>query len=330
MNSLFQIAHISDPHISRQYYRDHIKSFKILLRAILDNGIDHVIITGDIVSTGNKDDYFLAREILAGHGLLNSNRLTVVPGNHDIFGGPHRAVDILSFPRYIRSVDYMRNKELFQNAFAETFEGIERISPIDLFPFIKKVGPFNIIGLNSVPPWSLRKNPLGTNGMLDEQQIESLKDLASASILDFRTNIVAIHHHFNDLLQSEYDGGNIFRKIESNTMRMRKRKKILKLFQSIDVQYVLHGHIHRNELYERNNVLFANGAGAVCDDPVKYLKYNLLTYSDDHCNVMIRQLHIPYQVSLVMQEMHRMHQTLQMPILTMKRWNNTIDITYAK
>jgi 3',5'-cyclic-AMP phosphodiesterase len=330
MNSSFRIAHISDPHISRQYYRDHIKSFKILLRATLDNDIDHILITGDIVSTANKYDYILAREILAGHGLLNSDRLTVVPGNHDIFGGPHRAVDVLSFPRYIRNVDYLRNKELFQNAFAETFEGIERISPIDLFPFIKKVGPFNIIGLNSVPQWSLWKNPLGTNGMLDEQQIESLKQIGLSPVHKGRSNIVAIHHHFNDLLQSEYDAGDLLKKIESKTMRMRKRKKITKIFKSIGVKYVLHGHIHRNELYERNDILFANGAGAICDDPVKYLKYNLLTYSDGHCNVVINKLSIPYQVSLAVQEMHCMHQTLQMPKLIMKQWNNTIDITYAE
>ena len=319
MKNSFQIAHISDPHLSRQHYREHIKSFKMLLRAILNDGIDHIIISGDIVSTADEDDYFLAREILATNRLLDSKRLTIVPGNHDIFGGPHRAVDVISFPRYIRNVDYVRNKELFQNAFAETFEGVHRLNPISLFPFIKTYGPFNIIGLNSIPPWSLRKNPLGTNGLIDEQQIESLEHLASSSLLEDRTNIIVLHHHFNDLMQSDYDAGNLLTKIESNTMRMRKRKKILKLFQSIGVRYVLHGHIHRNEIYDRNGILFVNGAGAVCDDPVQFLKYNLLTYSDGYCNVKIRQLPIPYQVSTVTQSLHRKHQPLQMPAFAIKQ-----------
>ncbi len=319
MKSSFQIAHISDPHLSRQHYREHIKSFKMLLRAILNDGIDHIIISGDIISTADEDDYFLAREILANNSLLDSKRLTIVPGNHDIFGGPHRAVDVISFPRYIRNVDYVRNKELFQNAFAETFEGVRRLNPVALFPFVKTFEPFNIIGLNSIPPWSLRKNPLGTNGLLDEQQIESLEQLASSTLLKDRTNIIVLHHHFNDLIQSDYDAGNLLTRIESNTMRMRKRKKILKLFQSIGVRYVLHGHIHRNEIYDRNGILFVNGAGAVCDDPVQFLKYNLLTYSDGYCSVKIRQLPIPYQISTVTQSLHRKHQPLQMPAFATKQ-----------
>jgi 3',5'-cyclic AMP phosphodiesterase CpdA len=280
---------------------------------MLEDGADHIIISGDLVSTGNEDDYFLTREILLNHNLMDSKRLTVVPGNHDIFGGPHRAVDVLSFPQHIRSVDYVSNKELFQNAFAETFEGVQRLHPTSLFPYLKTAGPFNIIGLNSVPPWSLRKNPLGTNGLLDEQQIEALEKLNDPSLLEDRTTIAVVHHHFNDLDQSEYDAGNIWTRIESNTMRMRKRKKIVKLFQSIGVRYVLHGHIHRNELYNRNGILFANGAGAVCDDPVKYLKYNLLSYSDGYCSVKIRQLPIPYQTSTVEQALHRKHKPLTMP-----------------
>lgn len=318
MNSTFRIAHISDPHISRQHYREHIKSFKMLLRAILNEGVDHIVISGDLVSTGNEDDYFLIREILANHNLLDSKRLTVVPGNHDIFGGPHRAVDVLSFPQYIRSVDYMHNKDLFQNAFAETFEGVHRLHSTALFPFIKVVGPFNIIGLNSIPPWSLINNPLGTNGMLDKQQIETLEKHCNSSLLENRTTVAVLHHHFNDLVHSDYNAGNFLTRIESKCMRMRNRKKILRLFQSIRVRYVLHGHIHRNELYDRNGILFANGAGAICDDPVKFLKYNLLSYSDGYCNVKLRQLEIPYQVSTVTQALHRKHKPLVMPTFVLK------------
>jgi Icc protein len=315
MDTQFQIAHISDPHLSRQYYREHIKSFKMLLRALLDDGIDHIIVSGDIVSTGEEDDFYLAREIFANLGLLHSERLTIVPGNHDIFGGPHRAVDVLSFPRYIRSVDYVQHKELFQNAFAETFSGVRRLSDSDLFPFIKTLGPFNIIGLNSTPPWSLRHNPLGTNGNLDDGQVRALAQLAGSEILRDRTNIIVIHHHFNDLHQSEYDAGNLWSRIESNTMRMKRRRKIIRIFHELNVRYVLHGHIHRNELYDRGGIFFANGAGSVCDDPVRYLKYNLLSYTDGYCNIKIRQLPIPYQVSTVNVAMHRLHKPLSLPVL---------------
>jgi 3',5'-cyclic AMP phosphodiesterase CpdA len=313
MKNMFQIAHISDPHLSRQYYRENIKSFKMLLRAILNEGADHIIISGDIVSTADEDDYYLAREILSSNQLLDSSRLTIVPGNHDIFGGPHRAADILSFPQNIRSVDYTRHHELFQNAFAETFQGVTRLNETNLFPFIKTAGPFNLIGLNSIPPWSFRHNPLGTNGVLDDQQFDSLEKLTSHNILEDRTTIVVVHHHFNDLVQSDYEGGRLWTKIESNTMRMKKRKKIIRIFQSLNVRYVLHGHLHRNEIYDRSGILFANGAGAVCDDPVKFLKYNILQYADGYCNIRIRQLPIPYQISTVTAALHRNHIPLTIP-----------------
>ncbi len=318
MKDMFQIAHISDPHLSRQHYREHIKSFKMLLRSMLNEGADHIIVSGDIVSTADEDDYYLAREILLNHQLLDSSKLTIVPGNHDIFGGPHRAVDVLSFPQHIRSIDYTQHIALFQNAFAETFQNVTRLSETSLFPFIKIVGPFNIIGLNSIPPWSFRQNPLGTNGMLDDQQIDALEKMTSFGILADRTNIIVIHHHFNDFIQSDYEGGRLWTKIESNTMRMKKRKRIIRLFQSFNVRYVLHGHIHRNEIYDRNGILFANGAGAVCDDPVKFLKYNMLQYTDGYCNIKIRQLPIPYQISNVTVALHQHHKPLTIPAFAAK------------
>jgi len=56
----------------------------------------------------------------------------------------------------------------------------------------------------------------------------------------------------------------------------------------------------------------------VCDDPVKFLKYNILQYADGYCNIRIRQLPIPYQVSTVTQALHRNHQVLRMPAFVIK------------
>jgi hypothetical protein len=48
---------------------------------------------------------------------------------------------------------------------------------------------------------------------------------------------------------------------------------------------------------------------------VRYLKYNLLSYTDGYCNIKIRQLPIPYQVSTVNVAMHRLHKPLSLPVL---------------
>ena len=299
----FIIAHLSDPHLSRQYYPEHIKSFKTLLRTIIEEGCDHIVITGDIVSTADPDDYYLARTILRSYDLLESRKLTIVPGNHDVFGGPHRAVDVLSFPQHIRNTDYCRRLALFEEAFAETFVDVRRLAGDDLFPFVKDVGPFSLIGLNSIPPWSLWNNPLGSNGILSEQQISILEKPSTWEERQGRISLVAMHHHFNDLNDAS-SANNLWRRIESKTMRMKKRRKVLKLFKALGVQIVLHGHIHRNELYKRNGIRLANGAGAVCDDPIPMLKYNRIAHVLGATTIKIRQLPISFHVPSTTRTFH--------------------------
>lgn len=308
----FRLVHISDPHLSRQFYREHLKSFKLLLKSTLAAGCDHLVITGDIVSTGEEDDYYLAREILGNLDLLNSDRLTVVPGNHDIFGGPHRAVDVLSFPQYIRNVDYARHLERFEVVFGETLLNTISYGQDSIYPFVKKVGPYSIIGLNSIPPWSFRRNPLGTNGKLNEDQRVALLQMQSDGHFSRTIPLVAMHHHFNDL-QDDSAGGGFWKRIESNTMRMRGRTKTLRLFESLGVRYVLHGHIHRNEIYRSNSLTLLNGAGAVCDDPIRFLKYNEIQFSHGEENVRTNVLPISFQVPSHSLPIRRLHYPIALP-----------------
>ncbi len=308
----FTIAHLSDPHLSRQYYREHIKSFKILLRTILEKGCDHLVITGDIVSTADPDDFYLARSILTTFGLMDSRKLTIVPGNHDVFGGPHRAVDVLSFPRHVRTVDYHRRLALFEEAFAETFDGVRRLTPGGMYPFLKDVGPYTLIGLNSIPPWSLWNNPLGSNGILSDDQMFALAGLQSGTKLHGRIPLVAIHHHFNEL-NDETSANSLWKNIEAKTMRMKRRRKLLKIFSALGVQGVLHGHVHRNELYERQGVRLANGAGAVCDDPVSMLKYNRLVYAGGETSLSINVLPIAFQTPSTAASFHHFRSVEPIP-----------------
>jgi Icc protein len=310
----FRLVHLSDPHLSRQFYREHMKSFKLLLKSILAEGFDHLVITGDLVSTGDEDDYYLAREILGNLGLLDANRLTVVPGNHDIFGGPHRAVDILSFPQYIRSVDYKRHLERFQLVFGETLGNVISYGQDSVFPFVKHVGPCSIIGLNSIPPWSLRKNPLGTNGALDDSQWSALLQMHADGQLNRTIPLVAMHHHFNDLTDDSSSNG-FWKRIESRTMRMRGRTKTRRLFQWLGVRYVLHGHIHRNEIYHADSITMMNGAGAVCDDPIRFLKYNEIRFSHGKESARTNILSSPFELPLHAHPILRRHLPTALPPL---------------
>ena len=307
----FNLIHISDLHLGRQFYREHYRSFKLLLRAIADEECDHLLITGDIASTPDIDDLYLAREILAKAGFSDSTRLTVVPGNHDIFGGPHRATDVLSFPKYIRNVDYQRHLEMFLHVFEDTFAGAEYIVPSQPFPFVKCVGPYALIGFNSILPWSLRKNPFGSNGQLCETQFKGLESLVGSPLLDRAVPIAVMHHHFNDFAKDASTNHTLWELMEYKTMRMRKRKKTLKLFNSLNVRYIMHGHIHKNEIYEKEGITLANGAGAVCDDPIQKLKYNRLLWTNGTCKLSICNLPVPYQqVVMPLNFLHTPHPSL--------------------
>jgi hypothetical protein len=221
-------------------------------------------------------------------------------------------VDVLSFPRYIRTVDYHRRLALFEEAFAETFVGVRKLDGDSLFPFVKEVGPYSIIGLNSILPWSLWDNPLGSNGMLSDTQVTALSHLQATDAFHKRKPLVAIHHHFNDLNDASTDSS-LWQKIESKTMRMKRRRRTLKLFASLGVEAVLHGHVHRNELYEKYGVRLANGAGAVCDDPVSMLKYNRLTYREGKTSVEINTLPIAFQTPSTASSFHHFRSVEALP-----------------
>jgi 3',5'-cyclic AMP phosphodiesterase CpdA len=107
-----------------------------------------------------------------------------------------------------------------------------------------------------------------------------------------------VHHHFNDLTDDAPSNG-LWRKIEARTMRLRKRRKLLRILKEIGVRAVLHGHIHRNEVYDRSGLAFLNGAGSICDDPVRRLKYNVVDCKEGSLVAKVRTLDIPYQESTV-------------------------------
>ena len=215
-------------------------------------------------------------------------------------------MDVLSFPKYIRNVDYGKHLKFFCKAFVETFEGVKILTKDSLFPFIKQTGPFSILGLNSISRWSLWNNPLGSNGSLSIEQVTSLKSLIESNRSTNDSFIVAMHHHFHDLKDEDTES-KLWKRIESKIMRMKKRKSIVKLFNKLNVSHVLHGHVHRNEIYEKKNIKFINGAGAVCDEPIPYLKYNLIEWRDGKSSARIEQLNSTYQTSAVKKPIYCRH-----------------------
>ncbi len=73
------LAHLSDLHLGRRR-ADRVIARRLVEKLLLD-GIDHVVVTGDLTARGRIDEWEDFCEIFTP--LERTGRLTLVPGNHD-------------------------------------------------------------------------------------------------------------------------------------------------------------------------------------------------------------------------------------------------------
>jgi len=278
----FTIAHIADLHLSGEHKRFAIRRVRALLDAIVRREVDHVVVAGDIAADANPKDFEIARRLFKNAGLLDPRRLTVVIGNHDIYGGVHHAEDILTFPRRCKETQYGKKVKEFRAYFAEAFEGCQFSADGKTFPFAKVLGNTAMIGVNSVARYSSVKNPVGSNGGVDDLEFQRIGTLLNDSLVRDKRKIVIIHHHFHKMsagpegaLKSVWDA------IERQTMKLRGKSRLFDLFKDHGVTMVLHGHVHLSFTYERKDLRFATAGGSVFGpDAKRSTSYNLVRLLD--------------------------------------------------
>jgi 3',5'-cyclic-AMP phosphodiesterase len=79
---VWKLAHLSDLHLGER--PELAASARALVRSVLEQQIDHVVVTGDITHTGSISEYETWLDVFAP--LLEARKVTVVPGNHDRAG----------------------------------------------------------------------------------------------------------------------------------------------------------------------------------------------------------------------------------------------------
>ena len=278
LTSTFRIAHISDLHLSPEHRRKNIRATKRLLEYIGTLGVDHLVITGDIVANAEKQDFQLARSILKSSGWLDSKALSIVIGNHDVFGGVHHAEDILTFPKHCKHADYKAKVSEFYDYFHEAFDTCLHGSQSSVFPYGKVIGDVVLVGMNSVAGYSRLGNPIGSNGEVSEAEMKKTAKILSSDLLMRKRKIILIHHHFYK--RSSDDAGamhSVWNAIEGQTMKLRGKNKLLKLFGEYHVDFVLHGHLHENHEYRRKNIRLLNGGGSVLENSGQEVRCNVIT-----------------------------------------------------
>ena len=276
---IYKIAHITDTHLKFNDSTNYIM-FSKLLRDIAKNGCEHLLISGDIVDNANKRECEMVRRKLDEFDFLDSQRLSVVPGNHDIYGGTSEFISGHEFPAHCRDADFDKMEFDFFNFFNESFRDTIRKS--DVFPYLKILDDnIFIFGLNSVARYSDKENPLGTNGEISEGQLKNLKKLYKENNPEGKLKIVLIHHYFSkpDHSKSEPDHA-LWLKSEHWKMKLHNRKELLKVFQDLKIDIVLHGHNHITESYKLNKILFLNSSG--CIRPFKEFReksYHIINFN---------------------------------------------------
>lgn len=261
-----KIAHISDLHICSKFKNDNLSKVKKLIKQIADSDADHLVITGDISDNSREEDFLWLRKTLKENDLLHSDKTSIIIGNHDIFGGVQTASEIIGFPLKCTRIDFKDKLRKFINHFEELFQNIYSPSSTSVFPYVKVVDNVSIIGINSVDKYSRIRNPFASNGYVSKEQIKQIQKIFDLENLIDKIKVVMIHHHFyKNNVSSKSSEHSLWSRLENFTMKLRRKKRLLRLFRQNKIGLVLHGHSHEIKEYHRQGIKFLN-AGATVDN----------------------------------------------------------------
>jgi 3',5'-cyclic AMP phosphodiesterase CpdA len=192
---------------SRHY---HVAAFEDMVADMNEQGIDHVLCTGDVTNLALRQEFEFARGKFDQLALGPAN-VTVIPGNHDAYVA--EGVPLFS--------------ELFAD-YATTDPGWEW--PDDAhWPIVRVRGPLAIIGLSTS-----RQTPWFTAyGSLGQEQLDRLKLVLCDPRLAGKVRVIAIHHP---------PAGN---RAKSRIRGLRDHAAFAQVIGECGADLIVHGHEHQ-------------------------------------------------------------------------------------
>jgi len=279
-----RIAHLSDLHLCSNYKKSNIVLIKELIEHALNNGAQHFVFTGDITDNAEEKEFLSFREILKSFNLLHSEKSTIVIGNHDIFGGPQTAQDVVNFPFRCLNINYNAKVSKFISHFSELFDNTLRPHSELFFPFVKELKNIVLLGLNSIDEYSRFKNPFASNGKINKTNRDIAENYLSLPRFKEKVKIVLVHHHFYQKSEeSKSSESSLWNRIESFTMKLRGKKKLVNMFSEHNVKLVLHGHSHEMRQYEREKIKFVNAGATMEENQPSYYMIDAFPFELDIC-----------------------------------------------
>ena len=194
----FTLAHISDVHLGplprfmlrhwnakrvlgyvnwvRNRRRAHLpQTLARLVADLSEQAPEHVAVTGDLINIGLPEEYEAAARWLERLGA--PERVSVVPGNHDIYTHLDDDIGVGRWSPYMRSTAPDALAPLTGTA-------------LETFPYVRRLGAIALIGLNSALP----TGPFRAGGWFGAAQLgrleATLRQLSSGPV----TRVVLVHH----------------------------------------------------------------------------------------------------------------------------------------
>lgn len=178
------------------------------MRDINAQGVDHVVVTGDLTNLALPAEFRLAREVLEGLELPRS-QVTVVPGNHDC---------------YTRGVE---RREQFERTLQPFVRGAIQPGP-GYYPRLSLHDGLAVVALSS----ARASAPLMAVGTLGSRQLRQAETLLGSEGCAGAFRVVALHHpplcthtHWHSQLTDH--------------------RALAAMLARVGADLVVHGHIHR-------------------------------------------------------------------------------------
>jgi 3',5'-cyclic AMP phosphodiesterase CpdA len=236
--------------------------FEALVADVLAQNVDHTAVTGDVSNLALESEFARARTTLSRLG--DTSKLSLIPGNHDIYTWG------------------ARKRKRFE-AFFGDWLGAPLQAPAR-FPFSKQLDGLLLIGFNTAYPTL----PMLSHGSLSKGTLTCARRAIEES---GRTNqkrlaVALVHHNLHS------------RGLVKNwTSSMRARRRTLHGLFEAGFDLVLHGHTHRAhamEYAEHGRTMQVLGCGSSTWAHPKYpARYNVIEVVDGALLKVRRRVYRP-------------------------------------
>lgn len=190
---------------------------RAIAREIARLDVEHVVVTGNLTNLALESEYELARELLEKDLGLDPSRVTIVPGNHDLY--TRGAMTSRRFENYFGIWLQSDLPELAVDAGAGRF------------PVVKLRGDVAIVALSSAVP----RLPLVAAGELGRAQRDALARVIAHPEVAARTLVLALHH----------PAVHGWSRIKTHVEGLRDAAELVTHLQEVPRGLLLHGHLHR-------------------------------------------------------------------------------------